>query len=644
MVGKRGDNFQASVYHGRLVGGGIRHHGAALAGHQNFAAVSNAAVRLLPEKLETHGLELAVDPLGQKSHFGFYENLTQVNALFGLLVLGGQALFLGFKFCNALALAFCGRCLALHIADLAAVVHSRLLALVHFTKGRALLLLGRLDLAGNGLDGLCNDLAALGFGKVRAGRLCLDGLFAGSVNFIGAGRGSFRLFIEGRNILFKLGNGFLASLFLALGVDGFQFGGPALEEVCAELFHLFLRQGLAAGRADLAVLVPGFGRCLFVLGQDFGPAGLHVFQVCFLPPGVCGGVGGFRLGLQKLGFCLFLGLAVLGPGLAAFLNVRGFCCRIVRLGVCQEAAELGSVTGQNRPFLLRNLGFLCLCCGQLVRQVFGRREVLVNGAGCLVNAVRDGFDFLVQVGFLGGRDLPVLVHLIKAGRAAGHFQELGQPCQLRGAGDHVGVGNVAANVQQDFPALRPVHNGGKIVGHGQQLHGFLAAAILLDGRRVLLFLAGDAVDLVVNGIPGVFLVRAATLALPNFVKGLFQDHGLAVVQLEGAGCAVFQVVQVPVGALGLGVPVLRPCAGFAEKQPGDGVENGGLAAGVPAVNAGAVAVQLDFLMLQALEVFKAQRQKFHCVSSLIFRKNRDKLLVCVLGSSIFGGPSLYCPG
>ena len=257
MVGKRGDNFQASVYHGRLVCGRIRHHGAALAGHQNFAAVSDAAVCLLLEKLEAHRLELAVDALGQQGHFGFYEDFTEVNALFGFLVLRSQALFLGFKFCNALALAFCGRRLALHIADLAAVVHGCLLALVHLTKGRALFLLGRLDLAGNRLDGLRNGLAALGFGEVRAGRLRLDGLFAGGINFIGAGLGRRCLFFEGRNVLFKLGNGFLAGFFFALGVDGFQLGGPALEEVCAELLHLFLRQCLAAGRADLALFCAG---------------------------------------------------------------------------------------------------------------------------------------------------------------------------------------------------------------------------------------------------------------------------------------------------------------------------------------------------------------------------------------------------
>ena len=644
MVGKCGDDFQASIYHGRLVCGRIRHHGAALAGHQNFAAVSDAAVCLLPEKLEAHRLELAVDPLSQKSHFGFYENFTQVNALFGLLIFRGQALFLGFKFRNTLALALCCLCLALHIADLAAVVHSCLLALIHLAEGCALLLLGRLDLAGNRLDSLRNGLAAVSFGEVRAGRFCLDGLFARGVNFIGAGLGCRCLFFEVRNVLFKLGNGFLAGFLLALGVDGFQLGGPALEEVCAELLHLFFRQGLAAGRADLAVLVPGFCRCFLVLGQNCLPAGLHVFQVCFLAPGIRGGIGSLRLGFQQFAFCLLLCLAVLGPGLAALLDVLGFCRCIVRLGVCQGAAEFRSITGQNCPLFLCDLGFLGLCCGQLGRQVFGRREILVNGAACLVNAVRDGLDLLVQVGFLGGSDFSVLVHLIEASCAAGHFKELGKPCQLRGAGDHVSVGNVAANVQQNFPALLPVHNGGEVIGHGQQLHGFFAAAILLDGRHVLFFLARDAVDLVVNGIPGVLLCGAATLALPYLAENLFQGHGLAVVQPEGAGCAVFQVVQIPVGSLCLGVPVLRPGARLAKKQPGDGVENSGFSAGVPAVNAGAVAVQLDFLTLQALEVFKAQRQKFHCVSSLIFRKNRDKLLVCVLGSSIFGGPSLYCPG
>ena len=106
----------------------------------------------------------------------------------------------------------------------------------------------------------------------------------------------------------------------------------------------------------------------------------------------------------------------------------------------------------------------------------------------------------------------------------------------------------------------------------------------------------------------------AALFLIVLVKDLSERHQPSAVHGELRLGGVVEVVNVPVRALGLGGVALGPGAGAVKKEPRQRIEQGGLAGGVIAVNAGALALEVECGGLDALEILKPQGVDFHAAS------------------------------
>ncbi len=157
----------------------------------------------------------------------------------------------------------------------------------------------------------------------------------------------------------------------------------------------------------------------------------------------------------------------------------------------------------------------------------------------------------------------------------------------------------------------------------------------------VLFLGRYSVDVVVHAVAVEFLRGRAALLLVVLVVNL-PEGDVTSSYVKFGLCCVVEVVKVAVGAFGLWGEVLRVCARSVKKEPCYRVVYSRLACSVVSVNAGAVAVKLEFCALYALEIFELQSYQLHEFSSFIafiinlisafcasvnsFRSLREKLL------------------
>ena len=98
------------------------------------------------------------------------------------------------------------------------------------------------------------------------------------------------------------------------------------------------------------------------------------------------------------------------------------------------------------------------------------------------------------------------------------------------------------------------------------------------------------------------------------MKDLPERHQPAAVHYELRLSGVVKVVDIPVRALGLGGVALGPGAGAVKKEPRQRIEQGGLAGSVIAIDAGALALEVECGGLDALEILKPQGVDFHAAS------------------------------
>ena len=195
-------------------------------------------------------------------------------------------------------------------------------------------------------------------------------------------------------------------------------------------------------------------------------------------------------------------------------------------------------------------------------------------------------------------------------------QEIRKLSQRGIAGNDIGVGDIPAHIQQDFPAARPVELLGKV---GRPRQNFLLLAVASaegeDGGGVILLLDGYAVEFVVNGVSAKFLPGGAALLLVDLVERLLQRDNPPVVGDKFAVGAVVQVVQIPVRAASGFRREARGVGGRpAVQEPRHGVEHSGLSRAVSAVNAGAPAVEIERGVPQSLKVFQLEPLDFHALS------------------------------
>ena len=109
-----------------------------------------------------------------------------------------------------------------------------------------------------------------------------------------------------------------------------------------------------------------------------------------------------------------------------------------------------------------------------------------------------------------------------------------------------------------------------------------------------------AIDVVLGGVPGEFLRLASALLLVDLVENLPEVDLRSVIRLDQSLGHIVEVVC----SFGLRAEVLSACAGLVEEQPGEGIEYRGLPGGIVAVDAGALASEVELRRAYALEVLQ----------------------------------------
>jgi len=233
----------------------------------------------------------------------------------------------------------------------------------------------------------------------------------------------------------------------------------------------------------------------------------------------------------------------------------------------------------------------------LFNLILERREVGGGGDGAfdLIDAGGDGGEVVGEL-FPADRDL--LAGFGEGLSGVEDAVDVGDLGFCEGSEDLL-RGYLASEQGEDHPAVLPFHGVEEHRG-GEELEELFVDQFLNPGF-VFARLEGDAVPVVQGFVAGEFRLAGSAAALPFFLVEAFEGD-LAVVDhqdpLDGVG---EHGQDLAIGAEGLDVEFLVIVAVFAEEQPGEGVEEGGLAGGVAPADVGDLA-ESDRKVFDAFEV------------------------------------------